>query len=41
MIGDVFERHVDGTDPFAIEALTRRIRCEAIQVARTSRSWVS
>ena len=25
MIADVFDRHVDGADPFAIEALTRRI----------------
>ena len=25
MITDVFDRHVDGADPFAIEALTRRI----------------
>ncbi len=25
MIDDVFERHVEGTDPFAIETLTRRI----------------
>ena len=37
MIEDVFERHVEGADPFRIEALWRKSTAAAIQAGPTFR----